>query len=245
MCTLVVGLGLDRRWPVLVAANRDERLGRPSEGWALRSGPGGLRYASPGDLLAGGTWMGVSDRGLFAAVTNYHAPFEWYPDPARRSRGELVPLALAAGDVEGAARALAAQEAARWNPFHLVVADRGGGLLWWHDGEASGLERLGPGLHVVTESNRDGRGPRAERVRARWPTDPSPQRLREALTLHDPAGTCIHGDPHYGTRSSAILRLAGELAASELFVTDARPCLSPHEDRSALLAALGRLDRTP
>jgi uncharacterized protein with NRDE domain len=257
MCTLIVGQGLDRRWPLLVAANRDEALGRPSEGWTLRTGPGGLRYAAPGDLLAGGTWMGLSAGGLFAAVTNYHAPLDWYPDPARRSRGELVPLALAAGDVEGAARAAAAQRAEGWNPFHLVVADGAGALLWWYDGERSGLERLGPGLHVVTESDREGRGPRAERVRARWPTDPSPARLREVLTQHargtaqddPPAGaaradlrdaTCIHGDPRYGTRSSVILRLAAQLSASELFVSDVRPCLGPHEDRSALLAELAR-----
>jgi hypothetical protein len=47
-------------------------------------------------------------------------------------------------------------------------------------------------------------------------------------------------DPLYGTRSSAILRLAPELAASELYTTETRPCLAPHEDRSALLQALAR-----
>src|SRR3990172_78928 len=144
MCTLALGFQLDRRWPLVLAANRDERLGRPSEGWALREGACGQRYAAPADLLAGGTWIGVSARGLVAAVTNYHTPLDWYPDPARRSRGELVPLpppppgprapprrsrgelvplALAAGDAAGAAGALARLEASRWNPFHLVVAD--------------------------------------------------------------------------------------------------------------------------
>jgi uncharacterized protein with NRDE domain len=238
MCTLIVGLGLDRRWPLLVAANRDERLGRPSAGWALRTGADGVRTAAPGDLLAGGTWMGLSAGGLFAAITNFHAPLDWYPDPARRSRGELVPLVLAAGDLEGAARAALAAPAARWNPFHLVVANGSGAFLWWYDGETSGLDRLGPGLHVVTESDRSGRGPRAERIRARWPTDPTPPRLREVLTQHGADGTCIHGDPHYGTRSSAIVRLAGDLAASELFVCDTRPCTGQHEDRSALLGEL-------
>ena len=60
------------------------------------------------------------------------------------------------------------------------------------------------------------------------------------LTLHDQAGTCIHGEPHYGTRSSVILRLAGEPSASELYVADTRPCLGQHEDRSALLGELSR-----
>jgi uncharacterized protein with NRDE domain len=245
MCTLALGVGLDRRWPLVLAANRDERLGRPSEGWALRTGPGGVRYAAPADLRAGGTWIGVSARGAVAAVTNYHAPLEWYPDLDRRSRGELIGLALAAGGAGEAAAALRPLEAARWNPFHLAVADRDAAFLWWYDGEASGLEPLLPGLHVITERTRDGRDPRGERVRARWPAEPAVARLRELLTLHaapgdGEAGTCIHGDPLYGTRSSTILRLAPELAASELYAADARPCTAPHEDRSALLVALAR-----
>jgi uncharacterized protein with NRDE domain len=243
MCTLALGFQLDRRWPLVLAANRDERLGRPSEGWALREGACGQRYAAPADLLAGGTWIGVSARGLVAAVTNYHAPLDWYPDPARRSRGELVPLALAAGDAAGAAGALARLEASRWNPFHLVVADGRAAFLWWHDGEAAGLEPLSPGLHVVTESARDGRDPRGELVRARWPAEPTVPRLRELLTVHGPppgVATCIHGDPLYGTRSSTLLRVAADLAASELYAAETRPCLAPHEDRSDLLVALTR-----
>jgi uncharacterized protein with NRDE domain len=244
MCTLVLGFELDRRWPLVLAANRDERLGRPSEGWALRTAASELRYAAPADLLAGGTWIGVSARGLVAAVTNYHAPLGWYPDPARRSRGELVPIALAAGDAAGAAAALTGLEVARWNPFHLVVADRRAAFLRWYDGEEDGFEPLGPGLHVITEDARDGRNARGELIRARWPADPTVPRLRELLSLHETtrsgAATCIHRDPLYGTRSSTLLRLAPDLAASELYATDARPCLAPYEDRSDLLVALAR-----
>lgn len=245
MCTLAVAFQTDRRWPVVVAANRDERLGRPAEDWGIREGAGGIRHAAPRDLLAGGTWIGVSARGVFAAVTNFHAPAAWYPDPARRSRGELVPLALVAPDVAAARAAIARLEAPRWNPFHLVVADAREAFLWWYDGEASALEPLAPGLHVVTETSPHGAGPRGELVRARWPLDPTVPRLRDLLAIHAPdapaaAATCIHADPAYGTRSSAILRLAPDLSSSELYVADARPCLAPHEDRSALLQTLAR-----
>ncbi|BDG02589.1 NRDE family protein [Anaeromyxobacter oryzae] len=245
MCTLAVAFQTDRRWPVIVAANRDERLGRAAEGWAIRSDPDGGRYAAPRDLLAGGTWIGVSERGLVAALTNFHAPATWYPDPARRSRGELVPLALRAPDAATARTATTALDAHQWNPFHLVVADARDAFLWWYDGETAAVEPLAPGLHVVTETSPHGDDPRSEVVRARWPLDPSIPRLHDLLTRHAPvtafgAATCIHMDPAYGTRSSAILRLAPDLAASELYATDARPCLAPHEDRSALLAALAR-----
>ena len=73
--------------------------------------------------------------------------------------------------------------------------------------------------------------------------DPTPARLRELLTVHEPPlerATCIHRDPEYGTRSSAVLRVAGEVGASELYAADARPCTAPLEDRSDLVAALGR-----
>jgi uncharacterized protein with NRDE domain len=243
MCTLAVALATDRRWPVVVAANRDERLGRASEGWALRQGPDGRRTVAPRDALAGGTWIGVSDRGLFAGLTNYHAPLEWYPDPARRSRGELVSLALAAPDVPALQATLARLAPAAFNPFHLVVTDGREALLWWYDGERAGLEPLGPGLHVVTEDSPHGLGPRGDLVRARWPVDPSPARLRELLTLHAPAvaaPTCIHRDPVYGTRSAAVLRLAPDLGSSELYAADGRPCQALLEDRTALLQALAR-----
>jgi uncharacterized protein with NRDE domain len=255
MCTLVLGLALDRRWPVIVAANRDELLARPAEGWGLRDPVGaGLRAATPLDLEAGGTWIGLSSRGVFAGLTNFHLRPGEAPDRSRRSRGELVPLALSHAGAAQAAEAVRTLDASRWNPFHLVVADGRGGFLWWYDGEEQGLSRLEPGLHVVTERDREGRGVRGDRLRARWPADPTLPLLRGLLTDHGDgparrgaaavagadAATCLHGDPVYGTRSSAVLRLAPELAASDLWVAEGRPCVTPHLDRADLLLALSR-----
>jgi uncharacterized protein with NRDE domain len=243
MCTLAVAFQTDRRFPLVVAANRDERLARPSETWALRDLASGARWAGPRDVEAGGTWIGVSAAGVFAGVTNFHSGQP--PDRARRSRGELVPLALAHRTAASARAALATLDARAWNPFHLLVADGHEAHLWRFDGESASLDALGPGLHVVTESSADGRCPRGDLVRARWPLDSSPARLASLLALHGPAretSVCVHleGAP-YGTRSSAILRLAGALDASELLVADGPPCRVPFEDRTALLASLARL----
>jgi uncharacterized protein with NRDE domain len=244
MCTLAVAFQTDRRWPLLVAANRDERLVRAAEGWALREPARGPRYAAPCDLVGGGTWIGISAFGLFAALTNHFAPGPEFPDPSRRSRGELVVRALAQRDAAAARDDLAREDAARYNPFHLVVADPARAILWRYDGERAELSELAPGLHVVTEADAEGRSPRAELVRARWPLDPAPARLGEVLVQHAPSprdATCIHLDHHgYGTRSATVLRLAPTLSASELWVADGRPCTSPLEDRSRLLAALAR-----
>jgi uncharacterized protein with NRDE domain len=239
MCTLAVAFQIDRRWPLVVAANRDERLGRAAEGWDIRQPTGGPRCAAPRDLLAGGTWIGVSALGVFAAVTNYHLP-SGSPDPKRRSRGELVGKALRHATASEAREALLREPAASYNPFHLIVADATRAFLWRYDGEDAAAEDLVPGLHVVTEHAPDDSGPRGAMVRSRWPLDQDVNRLRQLLTVHGPGpgATCIHADPFYGTRSAAVLRLAASLAASELYAADGRPCVSPFEDRSRLLAAL-------
>jgi len=243
VCTLAVALGTDRRWPLVAAANRDERLGRPAEGWALRDLPGGRRAAAPRDAEQGGTWIGVSRAGLFVAITNYHAPDDRFPDRARRSRGELVSAALASPSLGAAREAARATDPHRYNPFHLLVAHGDTGFLWRFDGERAEVDGLGTGLHLVTERDPYGRGPRGDFVRARWPLEPSPERLRELLSAHgEPPGDypCLHLGEVYGTRSSAILRMAPALAHSELYVADAAPCAAPFEDRSRLLADLAR-----
>lgn len=243
MCTLAVAWRTDARWPLIAAANRDERLGRPSEGWALRQGRDGVRWAGPRDVQAGGTWIGVGAQGLFAGITNYRLPSDTPSDPGKRSRGELVARALEQRTAAEARAALASLEADRYNPFHLLVADRRSAFLWWYDGDAFAFEDLAPGLHLVTENSPYGRCPRGEMVRVRWPLDGAVPRLREILASHAEAprtSVCIHLDPYYGTRSAAVLRLADSLAHSEIYAADGRPCETPLEDRSALLADLFR-----
>jgi hypothetical protein len=243
VCTLAVAFHADRRWPLVVAANRDERLARPSEDWALRSPPGTPRHAAPRDALAGGTWIGVGAAGVFAGITNFHATPGHAPDPTRRSRGELVTRVLARPSAAAARELAAGLDASLYNPFHLVVADAVTAFLWWWDGEGAALEDLGPGLHVATERSPHGRDPRGEALRARWPVDPSPARLRELLASHAPPpspGPCIHLGELYGTRSSAILRVAPALDHSELLAADGPPCTTPFEDRSDLLVSLAR-----
>jgi uncharacterized protein with NRDE domain len=69
MCTLIVLHRCVPDRPLVVAANRDEFLDRPAEEPALRScrtGP----IVAPLDLEAGGTWVGLSARGVFAGLTN-------------------------------------------------------------------------------------------------------------------------------------------------------------------------------
>ena len=69
MCTLIVLHRCVAGRPLVVAANRDEFLARPAEDIAIRPSRTGP-ILSPLDLEAGGTWLGLSQRGVFAGLTN-------------------------------------------------------------------------------------------------------------------------------------------------------------------------------
>ena len=67
--------------------------------------------------------------------------------------------------------------------------------------------------------------------------------MREQLRRHalpPGRGVWVHYGDVYGTRSSAVIRLAPALNHSELYAADGPPCTTPFEDRSDLLVALYR-----
>lgn len=117
MCLLIVLQGLDPAFPVLVAANRDEARDRPSAPPGLWQGAR-RRVLCPRDRRAGGTWLGVNDRGVFAGITNAAGGVR----PGAPSRGLLPLRALEEDSARAAAQAVAAH-AAPYAPFQLVLAD--------------------------------------------------------------------------------------------------------------------------
>src|SRR6266481_1460273 len=69
MCTLVILRRPEHRWPVLIGANRDEMIDRPSQPPG-RHWPDRAEVVAGLDLLAGGSWLGLNDWGVAAAVLN-------------------------------------------------------------------------------------------------------------------------------------------------------------------------------
>lgn len=120
MCTLVILRRPAHPWPLLLAANRDEMEGRPSlppgRHWPDRD-----EVIAGLDVLAGGTWLGLSEDGVVAAILNRINTLG--PAPGMRSRGELPLEALDFGDARSAADALAHLNPAAWRPFNMIVAD--------------------------------------------------------------------------------------------------------------------------
>src|SRR5579863_10033078 len=91
MCLLVVASRIVPNEPLMVGANRDEVLDRPSTAVTeLSAGP--PRVLGGRDELSGGTWLAVNRYGVCAGLTNQ--PLGDAKDPTKRSRGEL-PLAAA------------------------------------------------------------------------------------------------------------------------------------------------------
>src|SRR5258708_11336256 len=87
MCTLVIVRRPEHDWPVIIGANRDEMTDRPAKPPA-RHWPDRPEVVAGLDLLAGGSWLGVNDWGVAAAVLNRQGSLR--PAAGQRSRRELV-----------------------------------------------------------------------------------------------------------------------------------------------------------
>lgn len=237
MCTLAAFIGCWPEAPLIVAANRDERLARASSGPHLWPGEA---FVAPRDDEAGGTWLGLHRSGLFVGVTNRAGTTR---DPSLRSRGTLVVEALRVGSAGGIHEAFAsgALEGRAFNPFHLFYADPSGdAFVTWFDGSAVHGERVPGGLFVVTERSLGGDDHgRTERVRSRLQpllarsAAPTLEELAPALRDHDEgdriAATCIHvPELGYGTRSSLLLDVRPGHSASRWLWAEGPPCTVPY-----------------
>jgi uncharacterized protein with NRDE domain len=151
VCTLILATRVWPEAPLVVAANRDEALDRPS-GPPRRYPLGERSVLAPEDKVGGGTWLGVNDQGLFVGITNR---FGLPKDPARRSRGRLVEEALGYQSAAEAFEGLDQLSPLKENGFHLVLADRQAAFLIYNDGAQIHRTSIPAGLLVVTERSFD------------------------------------------------------------------------------------------
>src|SRR3954451_856278 len=136
MCTLVILRRPEHDWPVVIGANRDEMIDRPAKPPG-RHWPDRAEIVAGLDLLAGGSWLGVNDWGVAAAVLNRHGSLG--PEAGQRSRGELVLEALDHADAVDAAAALSDLDPEAYRSFNLIVADNRD-AFWLRDTGAKGHE---------------------------------------------------------------------------------------------------------
>ena len=173
MCTVVVLIRPGHSWPVVLVANRDERLARPWDPPAAWW-PDQPQVVAGRDRLAGGTWMGWNRFGVVATVLNRQGSLG--PAPGKRSRGELPLIALAERDAVLAARATEALDAGQWRGFNMVLADAGGAIFVRGSGHGRPRSFVLPaGVSMVTSHEpNDLDSPRVARHLPRFIAAPPP-----------------------------------------------------------------------
>jgi len=245
MCTLVLLRRSDHEWPLLLAANRDEMIDRPSSAPA-RHWPDRPDVVAGRDELSNGSWLGVNDHGVVAAVLNRTGSLG--PAENKRSRGELVLEALDHADARNAAEALAEIDPTAYRSFNLIIADnRDGYWLAAGNGALTVESQVIPeGYSVFTSQDRNEiRAPRIgtflPRFEAAAVPDPArgawsewealmATRLEDGQTRFDDA-MCIVTDRGYGTVSSSLIAVpAPDPSARAVWRFAAgRPDTTPYE----------------
>lgn len=227
MCLIVFAWQMVPGAPLVAAANRDEYYDRtsvPAHWWSDHP----QIYAGR-DLQGGGTWLGITRNGRFAAITNVRAPLEKRADAP--SRGKLV-VDFLAGDapaLEYIERI--APTAGHYNGFNLLVGDDTN--LVWYSNAAADDERngrpLAPGIYGLSNALLDTPWPKVVRTKAQFasllcqgaPEDAYFDMLTDTTRASDcrlpKTGVPLEWErilsavmiesPEYGTRSSTIVKL--------------------------------------
>ena len=170
MCFVVFSYRQHPRYRLVLATNRDEFYARPTAPAAFwEDAPSVLAGR---DLKGGGTWMGISKCGKFAAVTNYRSGKP--PAPNAKSRGQLTrEFLLGSQSPEQYLQSIAA-EAEEYSGFNLLLGDRQG--LYYFSNRGGKEQRLPPGIYGLSNDLLD----------TPWPKVISgKQALRTALETSD------------------------------------------------------------
>lgn len=162
MCLIAIAHNVHPRYPLVVAANRDEYYARPST--TASWWKSGADILSGRDLKAGGTWLGITRSGRFAAVTNYREAGA--SDDTLRSRGLLVSgfLSRNISPVDYCAEIL--RSGTFYGGFNLVFGD-GEGLFHCSNRGEKRVNRLEAGIHGVSNGAPDCDWPKVAVARER------------------------------------------------------------------------------
>lgn len=159
MCLILLAIEPDAQHRLVVAANRDEQYARPTAQAAWWDDAPHILAGR--DLEAGGTWLGVTRSGRFAAVTNFR---EDPPSPLPpRSRGELTANFLngeASCEEYLAGVAVMANE---YRGFNLIVSD--GLTCFYFSNREKKVRDLTPGFYGLSNQLLDCDWPKVIRGR--------------------------------------------------------------------------------
>ncbi len=159
MCLIVFAHQMHPDYPLLVAANRDEHYARPTrdaQWW-----PDQHDLVAGQDLEAGGTWLGVTRKGRFAAITNHRNPPTTPENPRSRGlltldflRGEMSPRDYLQG---------LSENGGEYAGFNLLVGSDG--ELAYLSNIEGGVQMLQPGVYGLSNALLDTPWPKVNRAK--------------------------------------------------------------------------------
>ena len=122
MCLIIFAYQADSRYSLVVAANRDEFFSRPTRDADFWTDNDAHHPVLAGkDLVAGGTWLGLTTSGRFAAVTNIRDPSQAEKKPI--SRGELTLNFLAGAETPAAYCQSLSSHFNQYAGYNLLIGD--------------------------------------------------------------------------------------------------------------------------
>jgi len=157
MCLIFVAIDAHPDYRLVIAANRDEFYDRPSAPAAFW--PEAPELLAGKDLRGGGTWLGITRTGRIAALTNYRHPDSKSADAP--SRGRLVSDFLLGRDAPVSYLEKISADADRYNGFNILVGQNT--ELYHYSNRASGIRKLDPGIHGLSNHLLDTPWPKVEK----------------------------------------------------------------------------------
>lgn len=153
MCVIIFAWKVHPEYPLILIANRDEFFARPTLVAARWDKDDPKRVVFAGrDSVRDGTWLGVTDEGRLATVTNYRdgTDFSGFP----KSRGDVT-----ADFLKGTSTAeeyLHGLEGKDYGGYTVIVGNIVNGEgLWWASNRVEGVHQIEPGLHGLANQHVD------------------------------------------------------------------------------------------
>lgn len=160
MCLIAFAWKAHPNYTLIVGANRDEWHDRPAAVAAWWDDH--PQILAGRDLKAGGTWLGISRNGRFAALTNFRDPSDHKADTP--SRGQLVSNFLSGSDPAQEYLLALRKEASRYQGFNLLIGD--GDALRYFSSRTGEILAVPPGVHALSNHNLNEPWPKVKRAKA-------------------------------------------------------------------------------
>lgn len=233
MCVIFFAYRQDAGFPLILIANRDEFYERPTT--AAARWDDDPRIFAGRDLVLGGTWLGYSDGGRFAAVTNFRDPAAPRGD---LSRGRLTADFLAGEGTISEFAAAAERDAERYSGFNLLIGEfaEGKSEIRYLSNRGGGSRILEAGIYGLSNAHLNTPWPKVARGKGIFTSilaeDADNERFFELLGDERKASddelpstglpleqeralsSIFIATPSYGTRCSSILRVDRDHAFS-------------------------------